>query len=179
MRKVQTFIGSPRKNGNTFSIVEKIDEGLDKSKFISEVSFLYDYKIKACEDCRECKTGEMECIILDDMKEIYERIDAADILIIACPIYWFGPSAKTKLLLDRLRPYYFNRNLKAKKAALILAAGSGQSDCDLTIEMFKRSFLTLGVEFIGTVISKAYDIGESENDENSDILINQLLCRIN
>ena len=86
----------------------------------------------------------MECIIQDEMKEIYERIAAADILIIACPIYWFGPSAKTKLLLDRLRPYYYNRNLKAKKAALILAAGSGQSDCDLTIEMFKRSFLTLG-----------------------------------
>jgi multimeric flavodoxin WrbA len=179
MQKVQIFIGSPRKNGNTFTLVEKFEEGMDKKNFITEVSFLYDYNIYPCDDCRACKADEKECIISDDMNEIYRRIDDADILIFATPIYWFGPTAKTKLLIDRLRPYYANKKLEKKKAALILTAGSGESDCDLTIEMFKRSFLALGVEYIGSVTSEAYDIGESAKDELANTSIKQLLSQIN
>lgn len=179
MLKIEIFIGSPRKNGNTSSLVEVFDKGLDKSKIVSEKSFLYDYKIKPCDDCRACKTGKMECIIPDDMKEIYSRIDKADIIIIGTPIYWFGPSAKTKLLLDRLRPYYTNKKLTGKKATLLLPAGTGATDCDLTIEMFKRSFDALGVELIGIVAAEAYDIGEASNDKNAMASINELILTIN
>ena len=176
---IEIFIGSPRKNGNTYSLVEVFDKGLDKSKIISEISFLYDYNIKPCDDCRACKTGKMECIITDDMKEIYTRFDNADIIVIGTPIYWSGPSAKTKLMLDRLRPYYSNKKLAGKKAALMLTAGDGESDCDLTIEMFRRSFKALGIELIGSVAAKAYDIGEVNQDKNAMESINGLLTVIN
>jgi len=179
MLKIEIFIGSPRKNGNTYALVEAFDIGLDKSKIISEKSFLYDYNIKPCDDCRACKTGKMECIICDDMKELYARIDNADVIIIGTPIYWSGPSAKTKLLLDRLRPYYSNKKLKGKKAALILPAGDGESDCDLTIEMFSRSFKALGIELIGSVAAQAYDIGEASNDKNAMASIAGLVSQIN
>ena len=84
-----------------------------------------------------------------------------------------------KLLIDRLRPYYGNKRLKGKKAALILPAGTGEADCDLTIEMFKRSFDALGIEYLGAVTSKASDIGDTEKDQRAIGQIKQLASRIN
>lgn len=61
----------------------------------------------------------------------------------------------------------------------MLTAGDGESDCDLTIEMFRRSFKALGIELIGSVAAKAYDIGEVSQDKNVLESINGLLTIIN
>ncbi len=76
------------------------------------------------------------------MQEIYPLINDADILIFGTPIYWFGPTAQMKALIDRLRPYYGNQRLKGKSAALILPAGVGRSDCNLLLHSL-RKFLRL------------------------------------
>ena len=47
-----------------------------------------------------CKEGKLECVLKDDMVKLYKKIDSADYLIFGTPIYWFGPTAKMKLLLD-------------------------------------------------------------------------------
>ena len=86
---------------------------------------------------------------------------------------------KTKLLLDRFRPYYANKKLSGKKAALLLPAGTGEIDCDLTIEMFKCSFEALGVELIDSITAEAYDIGEAYNDNKARASIDKLLIKIN
>lgn len=121
----------------------------------------------------------MECIITDDMKEIYTRFDNADIIVIGTPIYWSGPSAKIKLMLDRLRPYYSSKKLADKKAALLLPAGDGESDCDLTIEIFRRSFKALGIELIDSVAAHAHDTGEADRDKKALASIAELVAKIN
>jgi multimeric flavodoxin WrbA len=156
MKKVLILIGSPRKNGNTSILAEHLVKFLSKDKKIKKL-YLYDYNLKPCVDCRVCKKGEMVCALKDGMEELYASIDDSDVIIIGTPIYWFGPTAQTKLLLDRFRPYYVNKKLKGKRAALILPAGTGALDCDLTIEMFKRAFKALGVDFLGAVTSESYD----------------------
>ncbi len=179
MQKIEILIGSPRKRGNTFSLAEMLIQNLNKEKTISDITYLYDYEIKPCNDCRACKTGKMECIIDDDMKEIYQLLENSDIIIIGSPIYWFGPSAKTKLMLDRFRPYFTNKKLAGKRAALLLPARTGEPDCNLTIEMFMRSFEALGIKYIGAVTAKAYDIGEAGKDKNAIASINKLAAQIN
>jgi len=179
MQKIEILIGSPRKKGNTYLMAEMLNHSLNKEKTISNITYLYDFDIKPCVDCRACKKDKMECILNDDMQKIYSLLEASDIFIIGTPIYWFGPSAKTKLMLDRFRPYYMNKNLVGKKAALLLPAGTGESDCDLTIEMFKRSFKALGIKYIGAVTAKAYDIGEVKNDKKAMALIAELSAQIN
>lgn len=179
MQKIEILIGSPRKMGNTYSLAEMLNHSLNKEKSISDIAYLYDFEIKPCVDCRGCKKDKMECVLDDDMKEIYSLLETSDIIIIGTPIYWFGPSAKTKLMLDRFRPYYVNKKLAGKRVALLLPAGTGASDCDLTIEMFKRSFEALGIKYIGAVISTAYDIGEAKNDKNAKNSIVELSAQIN
>jgi len=49
------------------------------------------------------------------MKEVYPKLDAADALVFGTPVYRYGPTAKMKLLIDRLHPYVANRRLNGKK----------------------------------------------------------------
>lgn len=178
MKKILILNGSPRKKGNTAILSEYLINHIN-NKLSVEQLYLYDFKIRSCVDCRACKKGDLVCVLDDGMKELYSKIDEADYIIIGTPIYWFGPTATTKLLLDRFRPYYVNKKLTGKKAALILPAGTGASDCDLTTEMFKRSFNALGLEFLGAITSESYDLGDAFKDKDALHNIDKLVKRIN
>lgn len=82
-------------------------------------------------------------------------------------------------MFDRLRPYYSNKKLADKKAALLLPAGDGESDCDLTIEIFRRSFKALGIELIDSVAAHAHDTGEADSDKKALASIAELVAKIN
>lgn len=167
MKKIEILIGSPRKNGNTFALTNKFSNLLNKNQFSINTTFICDLDILPCNDCRSCKKNDYTCIIEDSMKVIDQKLITSDIIIFATPIYWYGPTAYIKLLIDRLRPYFVNKNLAGKRAALLLPAGDGEIDCDLTIEMFKRIFKTLEIEYIGVVTAKAYNIGDLNEDTYS------------
>jgi multimeric flavodoxin WrbA len=48
------------------------------------------------------------CKINDDLHEVRKHIDAADELIVVCPLYFAGAPAQMKALLDRMQPYYWS-----------------------------------------------------------------------
>ncbi len=169
--------GSPRKKGNTNILTEHLIKHLPET-INTETVYLYDYEIRPCTDCRACKKGDMVCVLKDSMQKLYTKIEQSDVIVVGTPIYWFGPTAKTKLLLDRFRPFYGNKRLSGKKMALLLPAGDGAKDCDLTTEMFKRAAKALEVDFIDAVTSKSFDIGDAHNDkdalENIEILAKKI-----
>jgi len=105
-------------------------------------------------------------------------MENADVIVFGTPIYWFGPTAKMKLLIDRLRPYFTNKKLAGKNGAVILSAGSGAGDCDLAVEMFKRIFRALEINFVGNVLSQSYDAGDASADKEAIYNIEQLSQRI-
>jgi len=179
MQKVTILNGSPRKKGNTSALSEIFATGLDNSKFSVDTIFLYDQMINPCTDCRVCKNGDLVCKVNDDMRNNYAKIENSNLLVFATPIYWYTPTAKMKALIDRLRPFYGNKRLSGKKAVLITPAGVGERDCDLTLNMFQRMCRALGMESIGNITSKAYDIGESEKDETALDAIAKLVNKIN
>jgi len=163
--KIEILTGSPRRNGNTAILARLLKEKLKKEGHTINITSLYDFKIKPCIDCRGCKKDKLICSLDDDMPEIYRKLDASDIIVIGTPIYWYGPSAMTKLLIDRLRPYFVNRILEGKKGALLLPAGDGEKDTGLTVLMLKKTFETLGMIYMGCVTAKAYDAGEVSKDK--------------
>ena len=179
LKKIEFLIGSPRMKGNTHLMAGMLEGGLNKDNFTSNIKHLYDYDINPCVDCRGCKKDKMVCILKDQMQDIYPCLEDADIIIIGTPIYWYSPSATMKLLLDRMRPYYANKKLAGKSLALLLPAGSGASDCDLTIELFKRFADALELKYIGAAAAQAYDIGEVNNDQEAKASIEELVKYIN
>jgi len=177
--KVAIFTGSPRKNGNTAALARLLAKELEPHHIETTIYDLYQHQIEPCSDCRKCKeTKDLECIRQDGMSQLYPRMEEADVLIFGTPIYWFSPSAQTKLLIDRFRPYFVNKKLYGKKGALLLPAGSGPMDCDLTIEQFKRIFKALGITYLDAITATAYNEGDVDVDPHIHTFIRDLAHRI-
>lgn len=158
--RILALIGSPRRGGNTDILVDWILQGAKGEGHIADKLYLYDYEILPCIDCRGCKREDLACPLEDGMEEIYPRLEAADIIVFGTPIYWYGPTAKMKLLIDRLRPFIANKKLSGKKGMIVVPSEEGQGCCGPLSEMFRMSFEYLGMSFIGSMLVQAYEKGE-------------------
>jgi len=164
--KILALIGSPRKKGNTDILIEEILRGCDKQGYKNEKLYLYEYDIAPCIDCRACKKGDYVCPINDGMQEIYPKMETAALIIFGTPLYWYGPTGKMKLLIDRMRPFVTNKKLEGKKFVLVTPSEEGADACRPLVDMFNMSFDYLKMRFIGTLLAKAYEKGEIlENQE--------------
>ncbi|MBV7274430.1 flavodoxin family protein [Clostridium sp. PL3] len=135
--KIIGIIASPRKEGNTAWIVNKILEGA-KEQGAEVQSFNFsDLDIKPCQGCNGCKQSTRGCIINDDMQKLYDAIENADALVLGSPIYMGQMSAQAKIFTDRLyarfsprfSPYFKCKNEAKQK--LILAFNQGNPDSSL------------------------------------------------
>ncbi|PVX24859.1 MAG: hypothetical protein CW691_06245 [Candidatus Bathyarchaeum sp.] len=158
--KILALIGSPRKLGNTDVLVEQILQGAQTKGHTAKKLYLYDYTISVCSDCRSCKKGDYVCCIKDEMQQIYPLMEEADVIVFGTPVYWYGPTAKMKMLLDRMRPFVENKLLRGKRAVVVAPSAEGTKACGPLLEMFRLSFEYLGIRFVGSVLGKAYDKGE-------------------
>jgi len=109
--KILGIYGSPRKNGNTDQLLDKVLEGAACDD--AEISKIYVRKldIKGCLGCGGCdKTGQ--CVIKDEMQTIYLLLEEADIIFMASPIYFYSVTAQLKLLIDRSQAMWSRRLLE-------------------------------------------------------------------
>ena len=166
---ILALIGSPRKGSNTDLLVGETLKGTEDSGHSYSKIYLYNYDISPCIDCRECKTGDCVCIIKDDMQKIYPKLDEADLIIFGTPNYWYGPTAKMKLLIDRMRPYGASWKLKDKKAVVITPAQEGPDACGPLIEMFRMIFDHLKMKFAGEILATAFERAEIRYDHEAMI----------
>lgn len=158
--KVLGLVGSPRKGSNTDLLVNGVLEGAAASGFATEKVYLYDVDIAPCVDCKACKQGKYKCALHDGMQALYPKFEKADALVFGTPLYWYGPSAKMKLLIDRLRPFIASKGLAGKRAVLAVPSEEGAEACNLTVGMFSMSFEYLGVELAGKLLPKASERAE-------------------
>ena len=98
------------------------------------------------------------------MQEIYPKMEEADLIIFGTPLYWYGPTGKMKLLVDRMRPLISNGKLDGKNSVVVTPSEEGPKACGPLIEMFSLTFDYLGMKFAGKVFTKAYEKGEIEKN---------------
>ncbi|MBN2223827.1 MAG: flavodoxin family protein [Deltaproteobacteria bacterium] len=163
---ILALIGSPRKGSNTELLIDAVMEGARTAGHQAEKLSLYDYDIKPCVDCRRCKRDDYRCALTDDMSAIYPRLRDADLIIFGTPVYWYGPTAKMKLLVDRLRPFIADRGLAGKKGLVVVPSEEGAACCGPLSEMFRMSFGYLGMEPAGEILAAAYERGEIKKSPN-------------
>jgi multimeric flavodoxin WrbA len=158
--KVLGLVGSPRKGGNTDLLVSAVLYGAGAAGGEVDKLYVYDFDISPCVDCRGCKKEPFNCVIKDDMRQLYPKLEETDIIIFGTPLYWYGPTAKMKLLIDKLRPYIASKKLKGKKAILIVPSEEGLEACRNLLGMFEQSFGYLGLELAGKILATASEKGE-------------------
>jgi multimeric flavodoxin WrbA len=135
-KKIMVLSGSPRKNGNTNTVVQWFAEGAKDAGATVEVIDITKLKSKfgGCIACMGCqKSDKYECVVDDDVKPVLARIPDADVLVFATPTYFFGPTAQMKSMLDRMYSLIkfnaakggYDHNLGRLNMALIATAGGG------------------------------------------------------
>lgn len=94
--------GSPRKSGNTEIMAETFAKGAMENGHEVTIKKLSQLKVWPCTACKYCFTSGGVCSQKDDMTEILEVVDQADMLVFASPIYWFDITAQLKCVIDRM-----------------------------------------------------------------------------
>jgi multimeric flavodoxin WrbA len=149
--KIVAFQGSPRPSGNTDTLLEAALKPLKEAGHEIILFKLNLMRIKPCQDCGSCeKSGK--CIIDDDMIEIYSAIRAAERIILASPIFFFGLSAQVKAMIDRCQAFWCEKYLMkqsipegpyGRKGLLLLVGGMkkeiGMTCSDATAKAFFRT----------------------------------------
>lgn len=108
--KVYAINGSPRKNRNTATLLQKALEGVKESNKNQEVETeiinLYDLNYTGCKSCFACKRigsrSYGKCAIKDDIYEVLEKLSQADGIIFGSPIYFGNISGQLQEFLERL-----------------------------------------------------------------------------
>jgi multimeric flavodoxin WrbA len=119
--------GSPRRNGDTKSLLKELFKELEGEYRIVDA---YYSGIKPCVDCRWCWKHE-GCCVKDEMQEIYPFIQECDNILLASPIYFDEITGELLSVASRLQTYFSSKYLrkeipvqKSKRGAVILVGGS-------------------------------------------------------
>ncbi len=104
--EILAFNGSPRKEWNTATLLQKALEGAAAQGAKTKLIHLYDLNYKGCISCFACKEkgGKSygRCVVRDDLKPIFKRIESADALIFGSPIYLGNITGEMQSFLERL-----------------------------------------------------------------------------
>ncbi len=155
MKKLVAFLGSPRKNGYTTQLINKI---IDGAKSVGAEIIIYDLNaegIRGCQGCFYCRNHET-CATKDYLHPMYEDIKSADGIILGSPIYFGTVSGQVKIWLDRMYPMYaldFSPRFPGKKAITVYAqANSDNSRFTNAIETTNNTLTSYGWEVIESLL---------------------------
>jgi multimeric flavodoxin WrbA len=153
--KVLAVVGSPRKGGNTDILLSKIAEGARGAGAEVEVLHLGNLQVRECDGCHACWRGRV-CSKDDDMRQVYPKIAASDLIVFGTPVYWYGPTALMKAFIDRF--VYFNceqnrPQVRGKRAAVaVVLEEDDQETWTPVIEFFEKSLGYLEMALAGTIV---------------------------
>jgi len=171
--KVLGISASPRERGNTDLLLREALRGAEAAGAEVEYVALRDLAIGPCTENYSCaRTGE--CGIEDDYQAVYAKLLATDRLVFATPVFFMGPSAQAKLLIDRCqclwaRKYLLKRPLFADgprdRRAMVIAVGGTKGR-----KMFECVRLTMKYFFDAAEFTYAANLFVNQVDGRAEIL---------
>lgn len=99
--KVLLLCGSPRKESNTMTTLERCAEKIREEGLETEIVSLRGMDIKSCRACLTCaKTGE--CAIDDGLNTIIQKIKESEGFIVGSPVYFGTARGDVMSALQRI-----------------------------------------------------------------------------
>jgi multimeric flavodoxin WrbA len=153
--KVLGIYGSPRKGGNTDTLLDEALRGAAEAG--AEVSSVHccDLDMIGCIECGGCDdTGE--CILDDEMNEVYPKLLEADVIILASPIFFYGITSYAKAFIDRCQALWCKRMMeKAPEQRRTYDGGRGYL---ISVGATKGKQLFDGAELVAKYFFDALDM---------------------
>jgi len=130
--KILAFNGSPRKGGNTSTLIKAIMEGAQSVGAETTEVRLHDINMKGCMGCLGCRKDPGFCKQKDDLTPYLEAIKTCDGMVVGSPIYMYRITGQMKCLVDRIYSLYIDKDdggydsavPSGKKFALVISQGA-------------------------------------------------------
>ena len=146
--KVTTILGSPRKKGNTATVLGWFEqEAKGQGHDIYKINIVGS-DVKGCLGCRSCEkvSDYPGCVQKDDTMAIFDRMIEADAVIYASPLFCWGFTSQIKALIDRhfclVKNYATPEHksfLEGKATALLVTCtGPVKNNADIIQVLFDR-----------------------------------------
>ncbi|MBQ9647533.1 MAG: flavodoxin family protein [Oscillospiraceae bacterium] len=135
-KKVLILSGSPRRGGNSDLLCDEFLRGALEAGNDAEKIFIRGKKIAPCAACYYCKDHDGACAIKDDMAEVLDKMQAADVIVMASPVYFYSIDAQMKAVIDRCVARW--TNIPNKEFYYIMtSAEDSDTVMDCTLECFR------------------------------------------
>lgn len=175
--KIVSYLGSPRKNGCTATVLSWVEDELRKMGHEVERIEVADHDIHGCISCYTCKSvaDEIGCVFKgkDDGVALWNKAVDSDLLILASPLYCWGFASQIKAFIDRCfalvkdyGPAEPKSLLAGRKAALLMTcAGPIEGNADHMDRIFTRLTNYLQVANAGDLIVPGCSTPDALGDE--------------
>jgi len=177
-KNVLVITGSPRKGGNTELMADAFIKGAEEAghgviKFEAGLETIF-----GCDACDTCWSTGHACTHDDGFRKLEPLLEAADVIVFASPIYFYGIPAQLKAPVDKLYAYLSpacKRPLKIREMYFLVC---GETDI---VREFNGAIDTMGCTarfmewkfnkvLIVTEVSKPGDILDTGNLEKAEEL---------
>ena len=176
-KNVLIISATPRKGGNSELLAQAFADGAKDAGNEVEMISLRDKNLLFCKGCLACQKTE-RCVLKDDAAEITGKMQAADVLVFATPIYYYSVSGQMKTMLDRSNPLY-GSDYKFRDVYLLSTAAEDDPETPKIAEQVLQGFIdcfpkarVAGTVFAGGVtnpgdiqnhpaLKTAYDAGKA------------------
>lgn len=135
-KKIVILSASPRKGGNSDTLCDQFMKGAREAGHQVEKIILKEKKIGYCTGCGHCYNAANPCSQKDDAAQILDKMIAADLLVMATPVYFYTMNAQMKTMIDRTCSRYTEISNK-EFYFIVTAADTEKQALERTLEGFR------------------------------------------
>jgi len=162
--RILGIMGSPRIRGNTDLLLDEALKGAKSQGAEVEKIIVDKLNISPCREYYGC-LRDGNCVIRDDMDDIYPKLLDTDAIIVASPMFFYGLSSQLKALIDRCQALWARRYILkqeptdfARKGAFIaVGATTGKKLFDGATLVVKYFFQAVGVKYADELLVRGVD----------------------
>ena len=99
--KVFAVNGSPRHEGNTFQMLSTVLSVCEKAGIETELFQAGGRSVKGCLACNTCGKNKGRCVTDDWVNDVYQKMKAADAIVLGSPTYFSDLTPELKAVIDR------------------------------------------------------------------------------
>lgn len=162
--KVLMINGSPRINGATAKALKEMEKIFEEQNLEVEIVNVGTMSVRGCIACGSCyKTGK--CAIDDIVNELAPKLEAADGLVVASPVYYASANATIIAVLDRL--FYSTRFPKTMKVGAAIATAR-RGGITATFDQLNKYFTISGMPIASGQYWNGFHGSYSEEEQDQE-----------